>query len=184
MQQEYDVDVEWKAFDLRPDTPPGGMPRKERPGQSPAGQPVDGHLGDLAREAGITMIRAPFTPYTRPAMQAGEYAKTVGKFDELHLGLFKAYWERGANLGDMAVLKQEAAAVGLDADDMEATLATGVFATEVQEQVDFAHRVGITGIPAFIVDGRYLLVGAQPYETFKQVMAKVLEERKAALGEG
>ncbi len=184
MQKEYDVDVEWKAFDLRPDTPPQGMPRKERPGQSPAGQPVDGHLGDLAREAGLTMLRAPFTPYTRPAMQACEYAKTVGKFDELHLGLFKAYWERGANLGDMAVLKQEAAAAGLDADAMEQALATGVFAEQVQEQVDFAHRVGITGIPAFIVDGRYLLVGAQPYDTFKQVMARVLEERQAALGEG
>lgn len=160
------------------------MPRTERPGQSTIGKPVDGHLGDLAREAGLTMIRAPFIPYTRPAMQAGEYAKTVGKFDEFHRALFRAYWERGANLGDPEVLKAEAAATGIDPHGLEQALREGTFADEVQRQVDFAHRVGITGIPAFIVDDRYLVVGAQPYETFKRVMERVLDERRAALGEG
>ena len=63
-------------------------------------------------------------------------------------------------------------------------LATGEYAESVQEQVDWAHKVGITAIPAFVFDDRYLLMGAQPYEVFQQVMDKVLTERRQSLGEG
>ena len=145
---------------------------------------MDGHLGDLAQEAGITMIRASLTPYTRPAMQAGEFAKAAGAFDAFHLALFKAYWERGANLGDTATLKELGASVGLDAAGLEQALGAGQFAEQVQQQVDFAHSAGITAIPAFVVDQRYLLMGAQPYAVFQQVMERVLEERRTSVGEG
>ncbi len=176
--------MDWQAFDLRPDTPPEGLPRQDKPGEQKIGKPVDGHLGALAEQAGLTMIRAGMTPYTRPAMAAGEYAKTVGKFDELHLALFKAYWERGENLGDGAVLQAAAAGVGIDPAALAEALDGGAYAQQVQDEMDWAHRVGITGIPAFVVDDRYLLVGAQPYEVFKQLMDRVLEERRTVLGEG
>jgi len=176
--------VDWQAFDLRPDTPPQGVPRQDKPGEQKIGKPVDGHLGELANEAGLTMIRAGMTPYTRPAMAACEYAKTAGKFDELHLALFKAYWERGENLGDTAVLQAAAASVGMDPAALAEALAGGAYAGQVQEQMDWAHSIGITGIPAFVVDDRYLLVGAQPYAVFKQLMDRVLEERRTLVGEG
>ena len=176
MQEDYPVAVEWKAFDLRPGTPPEGIPRPDTPEQK-AGQILTGHAGKAAEEAGLLMRRSGLTPRTRPAMEATEYAKTRGKFDEYHRALFKAYWEEGKNLGDVTVLQQEADRVGLDSAEVGRVVQERHYAEEVEQQVRFAHQVGITGIPAFIVDERYLFTGAQPYSFFKQVIDRVLEER-------
>lgn len=123
------------------------------------------------------MRRSALIPHTRPAMEATEYAKTQDLFDPYHRALFKAYWEEGKNLGDNAVLLEEADRVGLEREGLAAVLHEGRYTQEVEQQVRFAHAVGITGIPAFILNGKYLLMGAQPYPVFKQAMEKVLEER-------
>ena len=177
MQEEYPVSVEWKAFDLRPGTPPEGVARPDTPDQR-AGQPLGGHAGQAAREAGLLMRRSGLIPRTRPAMEATEYAKERGQFDAFHRALFKAYWEEGKDLGDLATLLQEAERVGLDGPGLGRALQENRYTGLVEEQVQFARQAGITGIPAFIVD-RYLFTGAQPYSFFKQVMERVLEERGA-----
>ncbi len=175
--------VEWKAFDLRPGTPPEGLPRPDTADQQ-AGQPLAGNAGKAALDAGLLMRRASITPFTRPAMAAGEYAKEHGKFDDYHRRLFKAYWEDGKNLGDISVLKEEAERVDLDSKDLGQALEEGRYDAEVEHQVRFAHEVGITGIPAFIVDSKYLFTGAQPYQFFKQVVDQVIEERESPPPEG
>ena len=169
--------MEWKAFDLRPGTPPQGLPRPDTADQK-AGQVLAGHAGQAAQEAGLLMRRAPLVPHTRPAMEANEFAKEQGKFDPYHRALFKDYWEEGKNLGDPAVLQQAGERVGLDPAALGQALQEGRYRDAVEEQVQFARSVGITGIPAFIVD-HYLFMGAQPYAFFKQVMDRVLEERAA-----
>ena len=123
------------------------------------------------------MRRSSIIPYTRPAMAATEYAKEQGLFDPYHRGLFKAYWEDGKNLGDKTVLLDTAESAGLDRKELASALETGKYDQEVESQVRFAHEAGITGIPAFIVDNKYLFTGAQPYPVFKQVMDTVIEER-------
>lgn len=168
--------MEWQAFDLRPDTPPQGIPRSDRPGEKRISMPVDGHLGEAAAEAGLIMKRAPIVAYTRPAMQATEYAKSQGKFDEFHLALFKAYWEEGTNLGDIQALQKLGASVGLNAAELGTALQEGHYAQAVEDQVELAREIGITAIPAFIV-GRYLFMGAQPYDFFKMVMERALEDQ-------
>lgn len=168
--------MEWKAFDLRPNTPPEGLPRADTAEQQ-AGQLLAGNAGQAAQEAGLLMRRSSITPYTRPAMAATEYAKEQGLFDPYHRALFKAYWEDGKNLGEKTVLLDTAEGAGLDRRELASALETGRYDQEVESQVRFAHEVGITGIPAFIVDNKYLFTGAQPYPVFKQVMDKVIEER-------
>ena len=175
------MEVEWKAFDLRPGTPQGGIPRKDKPGEKRIGLAVEGHLGEMAQEAGLTMNRAPIVPFTRPAMEADEYAKSQGKFNQFHLAAFKAYWEAGKNLGDLAVLQQIAMDAGLDPAGLAQAILEHRYTDVVEEQVEFARQVGITGIPAFIMD-RYLFMGAQPYDFFKMVADRVLQERVEAQG--
>jgi len=114
-------------------------------------------------------------------MEAGEFAKSKGLFDPYHRALFKAYWEAGRNLGETGVLLEQAERVGLDSRELATALEEGRYTETVEGQVQFAHSVGINGIPAFIID-RYLFTGAQPYPIFKQVMDKVLEEREAGAG--
>ena len=125
------------------------------------------------------MLRAGVTPHTRPAMEISEFAKEQGKFDALHIALFKAYWAQGKNLGQTEVLQEVGAQVGLDPQKLAQVLQLKVYAEEVENQVQFARRVGITGIPAFIVDEKYLVMGAQPYEYFQKVMEHVLQERRS-----
>lgn len=125
------------------------------------------------------MKRAPIVPYTRPAMEANEYAKSQGKFAAFHVALFKAYWEEGKNLGDPAVLQGVAQQVGLDPEGLNHALQDRRYANEVEEQVEYARHIGITGIPAFTI-GRYLFMGAQPYDFFKMVVERVIQEQTAA----
>ena len=174
--------MEWKAFDLRPDTPPEGIPRYDKPGEHRIGALVDGHLGEMAQEAGLVMKRAPITAYTRPAMEAAEYAKSQDKFDEFHLALFKAYWEDGKNLGDRGVLQEIASQVGMNPEGLDQALREGHYAQIVEDQVEFARQIGITGIPAFVI-GRYLFMGAQSYDFFKVVMERALQDQTSAQAE-
>lgn len=175
MKRDYPVSVEWKAFELRPGTPPQGIVRAPRPGDPEPGQPVTGHLGDMAQESGLVMRRAPVVPFTRPVFEAAEYAKAQGRFDEFHWAAFKAYWEDGKNLGDTAALKEIAYGSGLDPEGLKSCLETNQYTKTVEEQIEEAHHYGITGIPAFII-GKYLFMGAQPYEFFQKVVEQVQKE--------
>ena len=171
---------------MRPATPPEGVPRREEPGEQTIGLPLKGPVGAAAQQAGIVMKRAPITPYTRPAMELGEYAKEQGAFDAYHSLTLKAYWEHGQNLGDYPVLQGLAEQAGMDPAAALVAVKERQYAQVVEDQVQFARSVGISGIPAYIID-RYLVVGAQPYDLFKEVAERVLQEREtpaASEGEG
>ncbi len=178
LKKEYNVEVEWRPFELRPGTPPEGIPRKTRPGEAEPGQLLTGHLGEMAKEAGLVMRRAPLTPNSRPALEATEYAKDKGKFEEFHDYLMRGFWEDGKNIGDMAVLAEAAKSSGLDWEELSKHLTERTYSSRVDEQIDMAHRMGINAIPAFII-GRYFFMGAQPYELFKEVVDKALEDQAA-----
>ena len=174
MQQDYNVAVEWKAFELRPNTPPEGIPRPFKPGES---NELRGHMKEMADEAGlVNMRRQQITPYCRPSMEAAEYAKDMGKFDAYHKATFKAFWEESRNIGDPEVLRDVYKTCGLDWEEFSHPEHQGLYAQRVEEQLAEARMYGITGIPSFIID-RYLLVGAQPYQVFQQVMAHIQKEK-------
>ncbi len=123
------------------------------------------------------MRRASLIPYTRPAMELGEYAKEQGCFDAYHKLALRTYWEEGKNLGDAQVLQELGEASGLEPEGLRRMLKERRYADAVEEAITFARQVGIQGIPAYIID-RYLVVGAQPYPIFEQVAERVLQERE------
>ncbi len=166
-----------RAFFLRPDILPGGMVRASRPGEAEIGQPLTGHIGEMAQEAGLTMRRSAKTSYTRTALEATEYAKQHGRMEPFHHLLLQAYWESGKDLEDRAVLREAAEASELDWPDMERALNEGTYSDAVEEQMEEAQQAGITGIPAYIVGNKYLFMGAQPYEFFKTVVDRVISEQ-------
>lgn len=171
------MDVEWKAFELRPGTPPEGIPRPFKPGET---NEFTGHMKDQAEAAGLTMRRQPLTPTTRPALEAAAYAKGSGKFDEYHKAMFRAFWEDGKNIGDLDVVRAILESCGLDWDEFGSAANRPRFTQQVDIELGESRSYGIKGIPAFILD-RYLLMGAQPYEVFQQAMEQIQEDRS---GEG
>ena len=130
-----------------------------------------------AREQyGLEMNVGPFGIDSRPALIAEKYAETQGKEGAFHEAVMQAYWQQARSIDDMAVLKEIAEQVGLSTENFDDVLANPSFDAEVSADVELAHEYGLTGVPALIFADRYLVMGAQPYDTFKQVVEKVLEE--------
>ncbi len=84
----------------------------------------------------------------------------------MHDRLMLAYWEEGQNIGDPEVLRTLAAEVGLE--HAEATITGDLHADDVAHATAEAHSVGINAIPAFLLDNRLIVLGAQPDAVFEQ----------------
>ena len=128
-------------------------------------------------EAGLPVSRdITVVPNSRKALRLSELAREQGRFDALHRRLFDAYWARGLNLGEDEVLLAEARAVGLDEDDARDVLGTERYLDVVQRETRSAIAAGVTGVPAWVVDERFLVPGAQPHELFERVMERLGHE--------
>jgi predicted DsbA family dithiol-disulfide isomerase len=97
--------------------------------------------------------------------------------------LFEANFTHGENPGDPEVLERLAAEVGLDAARAHEVLASGAYADEVRERERHWTEAGIHAVPAFVVDGKYLIQGGQPPEVFEKALREIAAQsdgRKAA----
>jgi predicted DsbA family dithiol-disulfide isomerase len=112
-------------------------------------------------------------PRSLNALRVAELARARGLHAELHQRLMDAFWVRGRNLGDDAVLLEEAGAVGLVEDEVREVLTGDHFADLVAASTQGALDAGATGVPAFAVDDRILIPGAQPEEVFDRVLERL-----------
>ena len=174
MSKEFGVEVEGKAFLLRPDTPKEGTPRQPRPGED-GGDQLSEPLRSRAEESGLVMRRLPLVPYTMYALEATEYSKEQGAFDAFHHAAYKALWEDKKNLGDLEVLGDLANDCGLNWPELRDRLESGYYRETIISQYQEAVSMGIRGIPAFLM-GKMLFTGAQDYSVFKKVLSQVLED--------
>lgn len=86
--------------------------------------------------------------------------------------LFAAYFTEGRDIGDRSVLADIAAAIGLDPEAIRQRLAGGDDRDAVIAEMEEAYRIGVTGVPCFIVDRRYAVVGAHPPETIAAAITR------------
>lgn len=101
------------------------------------------------------------------------WADTQGREHALKLALFEAYFTKGENPGDHAVLARVAAEVGLDSAEAARILATGAYTDEVREREHYYQRAGINSVPAVIINERHLISGGQPPEVFEQALRTI-----------
>ena len=164
--------MEGKAFLLRPDTPKEGKLRTLRPGES---NELSEPMRTYAQEAGLVMRRPSLTSYAMYALEATEYAQQQGMFDPFHRAMYKALWEDGKDLGNLEVIRDVAKECGLNWQELGDALESRHYQDTVMSQFQEAVSMGIRGIPAFLV-GNILFTGASPYEIFRAVMNKYLEQ--------
>jgi predicted DsbA family dithiol-disulfide isomerase len=103
----------------------------------------------------------------------GELARDRGVHRALHPRLFDAYWARGADLGDEGVLIEEGTAVGLEESEIRAALADPGYLERIERGTSAATQLGAGGVPAWLVDQRVLVPGAQPREVFDQMLGRL-----------
>jgi len=123
--------------------------------------------------AGLAWTDHDRIPSTRRAHESTEHARVQGKLEPFHRALLRRYWEAGEDISDWKVLRAAAGEAGLDPDVLQTAVEAGTYTDRVEQLTAEASAQGVTGIPTFVVAGKYAVVGAQEYPVFKQLMAKL-----------
>lgn len=179
LRREAGARIEWLPFDLHPEYPPEGIARAELVRRY--GADFSDGVRRMNEEAGLVYNPHPErVPNTRRALELGEWARARGSYGELHERIMDAYWTEGRDITGWDVLAPLVAEAGLDADEARAEVDAGAFRAPVDASTRVAQEHGIAAVPAFVLDGRLLVSGAQPHEVFRAALAKVSEMREAA----
>jgi predicted DsbA family dithiol-disulfide isomerase len=112
-------------------------------------------------------------PNSRHALMLAELARERGSFDAVHPRLFDAYWARGRDIGDESVLIEEGAAAGLDEGEVADALRQGRYLERIETETRAAIELGAGGVPAWLIDQRVLVPGAQPHDIFERVLERL-----------
>ncbi len=105
------------------------------------------------------------------------WAALEGRQQALKLALFEAYFTRGEDPSDHAVLERAAVVAGLDGNAAASVLADGRFADEVRAREQFYQQAGIHSVPAIIINERHLISGGQPPEVFEQALRQIAADQ-------
>lgn len=192
---EIAADVRWHAFELNPDMAEEGEDRSEhiqrkygRTAEQSAG--VQSQMRDAAQAAGVSLDyegakdkegEAP------PAMMWNTFAAHklltwagevhgAKKQTDLKLALFAAHFNRRRRIGERAVLLDVAEEVGLDRSEAEVALDSDDYAQKVRAEERAAWDMNVTGVPAMVVEGKFLIPGAQAPEVYVNALRRVAEK--------
>ncbi|MGH9903294.1 MAG: DsbA family oxidoreductase, partial [Pyrinomonadaceae bacterium] len=115
----------------------------------------------------------PVQPRSRLAHEAAHWARSVGRFDDYHAAVFRAFFERGEDIGDAKVLASLAAGLGLNVDSLRRALDAREFEERVLADEREAEALGVGGVPAFVADRRAALTGVQTVENLRRLVEHV-----------
>jgi predicted DsbA family dithiol-disulfide isomerase len=167
------VNVDWYAFELRPEPVPLPAPatpeRRERWATS---------VLPMAAERGLQMRLPSVAPRTRLTHQAVELARDHQKADPLRHAIFEAFFGDSRDIGNATVLADVGESVGIHRTLMTRALEAGTYLPRVREQEQAAHRLGVNGVPAMLVGDDLAeaepVIGAVPYEWLKEAVDRAL----------
>ncbi|MBN8206338.1 DsbA family oxidoreductase [Microbacterium esteraromaticum] len=178
------VNITFHSFELAPDTPVDfdgdeidflsghkGMPREQV-------EQMLAHVTDVAAQAGL-QYRFDLLQHTNTvkAHEVLHFAKSKGLQHEMEERLMSAYFTEGRHVGRIDDLVALAVEVGLDEDETRTALESNAHLDDVRADQAQARAYGINGVPFFVIDGQYGVSGAQPAETFANVLRDLWAKR-------
>ncbi|MDJ0686606.1 MAG: DsbA family oxidoreductase [Alphaproteobacteria bacterium] len=187
LRPDLAVTIRWRAFQLNPDMPEEGMDRQTyltvKFGGEERAKQVYGRIEQVGAQVGIDFRfdRIARTPNTIAAHRLIRFAQRsdYDKGDAVTNALFDAYFLDGESIGEQETLLKIGEAAGLDRAAMQAYFDSDEDVDEILAEDSYARRLGIGGVPCFIVDGKYALSGAQEPETFLPLFDMALQEASA-----
>ena len=167
--------VERRFLEIHPETPAEGMPVSELGYPPERWVRMMENLNRMGEAEGIVFSDRTFTTNSHKSLLLAEAAKEEGQeiFEALNEGLFRAYFTEGRNIGDPQVLRDVAQAVGVSAGRIGQAWSDAAYEKRLARDHEAAAEIGITGIPTFIVDGRWIIEGAVPVEMLREVAQKI-----------
>ncbi|KQT23289.1 disulfide bond formation protein DsbA [Chryseobacterium sp. Leaf405] len=177
------VEVEWKSFQLDPTLDPEETKTtfeyfKEKKGFPEAqAQQMIGQVKQMGASAGIDFnFEKALITNTFSAHKLLHLAKKYNKSNEMEEALFIAHFIDGKNVGDLETLISLADSLGIDKDEAKNVLASEEFNQEVNQDILEGKNNGVTGVPFFILNGKYAVSGAQPVELFANALQQTYDE--------
>ena len=196
LEGEVEAELRWRPFELNPDMPPEGeeqeahLQRKYRR-SAEEGAAVRGQMKAIAEEAGVSLAYEGDQDPPPPAMmwntrechclltfaleEAGPQVQTA-----LKLALFKAHFNERRDLSDRDVLLEIASGVGLHKLAAKSALDDPELNARVEAEERQAWEHNISGVPAMIINGKFMVPGAQGPDTYVNVLRRVVEKSRTA----
>ena len=164
----------WLPFDLHPEYPPEGLPRERLLARY--GPAMTERVRSFFASRGLDYSPNPeVVPNSMRALQLTELGRDLGRHAAVHDRLMDAYWSESQNIGDAEVLRELATELALPADDVEDVLAGERYRDRIEGSTRQAASIGANAVPAFLLDRRLLVLGAQPEELFEQAFERLQE---------
>jgi predicted DsbA family dithiol-disulfide isomerase len=183
MRPDWPVRVRWRPFFLNPHMPPEGMDRATYVRRKFGGnaKEVYRRIEDSARADGVEFAfeRMPRTPNTTLAQRLILFAEERGAADPAIRALFRALFQEGRDVSRPEVLAAVAEEVGLKREEVSEFLSGDRLKREVLAAHQEAERIGIQGVPVFIVDREHAITGAQPPEVLADLLDVAMAARRA-----
>lgn len=180
--------VRWHPFELNPAMGPEGQDLREhiagKYGTTPeASAQARARITALGAELGFEFAFADHSRIcnTFGAHQLLTWAAEHQRQHPLKMALFAAYFTQGRDVSDADVLAEAAEAAGLEAQAAREVLRSGSHAETTRAELNAWTGRGITGVPAMILERKYLLTGAQGVEGYTRALTHCLTEKAAAV---
>jgi predicted DsbA family dithiol-disulfide isomerase len=185
----HEVRVRWHPFELNPQMPKDGMDRRAyrtaKFGSWERSQALDAQVATAGAQEGLAFAfdKMRRTPNTLEAHRLIRLAGREGVQDAVVEALFKAYFTEGRDISDRQTLLDVVAAAGLDRGSAAAELDADESLAAIRAEEEQAHRLGVQGVPFFIVNGEVGLSGAQEPRVFLEAFEQV-SNAPEAVGDG
>ncbi|MDR6983718.1 putative DsbA family dithiol-disulfide isomerase [Rheinheimera pacifica] len=165
---QLQIELEWHAFELNPDKNAVQEPilpalsRKYGRSEDEM-RATQANMMQIAADLGLNFskMQQRYTCNTFDGHRLVKWAATQNKATSMKLALFDAYFGEAKNISDAAVLANCAEQAGLDKTQAERILASDDYTDSVTEDIAQYQQAGISSVPAFIINNRYLISGAQ-----------------------
>jgi predicted DsbA family dithiol-disulfide isomerase len=182
MKPDVAVELHWRPYFLNDWIPREGISREQylttKFGSVERYKGIAQRVAAAAQAGGLTYVMDKISrqPNTLDAHRLIRWAGEIGKAAQMKQTLMDFYFTQGADLTDRDTLVRAASAVGLNADETRAALASDKDVAEVEREAEAAKESGIQGVPMFIFDGRFAVSGAQAPETLAEAIERASQQ--------
>jgi predicted DsbA family dithiol-disulfide isomerase len=188
LEGELEADIHWQPFELNPAMPEQGQDLAEHITEKYGSTPEQSrenrdHITQLGANLGFefNFVEGQRILNTFKAHQllhwVGETSSSQSNAlqTELKMALLNAYFNQGRDVNDNDVLVEIINEIGLDADFARQLLNDQVYAGDVRALQDQWRQLGVSAVPTFIIDEKYMISGGQPAEAFVQSLRQIIE---------
>lgn len=179
LSDQFNFEVEYFPFELNPQMPVEGVNQKEhltkKFGSEERYDQLTSHVANIASQEGLSfnMEDQKVSPNTRAAHRLIQLAKEDGKQLQLVESFFKAYFTDGIDLSKNENLVKLATDAGMDKEKVELFLQSSTGAVEVEMAEQELSKLGISGVPFYIINNKYGISGAQQSEAFIKAFEEI-----------